>query len=129
MFEIDGLDHVAITVSDMERSRKWYQEVLGMENYFPGQWGGVPAMMFAGSGGLALFPARQDARKSDSPQGAITIKHIAFRVTGANFVAAQARLTELGISFEFQDHDISHSIYFDDPDDHQLELTTYELQP
>ena len=32
-----------------------------------------------------------------------------------------------GIEFEFQDHKISHSIYFYDPDRHELEITTYEL--
>ena len=31
------------------------------------------------------------------------------------------------ISTEFQDHGISHSIYFQDPDGHQLELTTYDV--
>ena len=40
-------------------------------------------------------------------------------------------LTELeaqGIAVTFQDHDISHAIYFYDPDGHQLEITTYELE-
>ena len=32
-----------------------------------------------------------------------------------------------GIAFEFQDHGVSHSIYFQDPDGLQLELTTYEV--
>lgn len=127
MFEIEGLDHIAITVTDMERSRKWYQDVLGMADQFPGQWGGVPTMMFAGGSGLALFPARQDARKSEIGRGTIAVQHIAFRVTRANFEAAQERLRELGIPFEFQDHEISRSIYFDDPDGYQLEMTTYEL--
>ena len=32
-----------------------------------------------------------------------------------------------GVEVQFSDHGISHSIYFDDPDGHQLELTTYEV--
>jgi hypothetical protein len=32
-----------------------------------------------------------------------------------------------GIAFEFQDHAVSQSIYFDDPDGLRLELTTYEV--
>ncbi len=31
MFELKHLDHVAITVRDMDRSRQWYMETLGME--------------------------------------------------------------------------------------------------
>ena len=37
-------------------------------------------------------------------------------------------LEKRGIKFEFQDHEIAHSIYFRDPDGHQLEITTYEVE-
>lgn len=40
---------------------------------------------------------------------------------------AQAALRERGIAFQFQDHEVSHSIYFSDPDGHRLEITTYEV--
>jgi len=53
--------------------------------------------------------------------------HLAFRADRKNFLAAQRELKERGIKFEFQDHEISHSIYFHDPDGHELEITTYEL--
>jgi catechol 2,3-dioxygenase-like lactoylglutathione lyase family enzyme len=54
--------------------------------------------------------------------------HLAFRADRKNFVVAQRELKERGITFEFQDHEISHSIYFRDPDGHELEITTYELK-
>jgi catechol-2,3-dioxygenase len=53
--------------------------------------------------------------------------HLAFRADLENFLAARRELKERGIKFEFQDHEISHSIYFRDPDGHQLEITTYEV--
>jgi hypothetical protein len=31
------------------------------------------------------------------------------------------------VGFEFQDHGIPHSIYFDDPDNRPLEITTYDV--
>ncbi len=32
MFELQHLDHVAITVKEMEASRQWYCDILGMEH-------------------------------------------------------------------------------------------------
>ncbi len=37
MAYIVGLHHAALTVSDLERSARWYQEVLGMEEVFSEQ--------------------------------------------------------------------------------------------
>jgi catechol 2,3-dioxygenase-like lactoylglutathione lyase family enzyme len=53
--------------------------------------------------------------------------HLAFRANRENFLTAQGELKKRGIKFEFQDHEIAHSIYFRDPDGHQLEITTYDV--
>jgi catechol-2,3-dioxygenase len=53
--------------------------------------------------------------------------HLAMRANRRNFLAAQKELKKRGIEFEFSDHQISHSIYFRNPDGHRLEITTYEL--
>ena len=53
--------------------------------------------------------------------------HLAFRASRANFQAAREELKDRGIRFEFEDHEIAHSIYFNDPDGHKLEITTYEI--
>jgi len=53
--------------------------------------------------------------------------HLAFRADRENFLGAQRELENRGIKFDFQDHEISHSIYFRDPDGHALEITTYEV--
>jgi catechol 2,3-dioxygenase-like lactoylglutathione lyase family enzyme len=34
-FKIEGLDHVAIRVKDMERSATWYEEVIGLRRLIP----------------------------------------------------------------------------------------------
>lgn len=53
--------------------------------------------------------------------------HLAFRATRADFLLAQEILQKRHIAFDFADHGISHSIYFRDPDNHEIEITTYEL--
>jgi catechol-2,3-dioxygenase len=57
----------------------------------------------------------------------VKLLHLAFRASRQGFLAAQAELKRRGIRFQFQDHEISHSIYFSDPDGHHLEVTTYDL--
>jgi catechol 2,3-dioxygenase-like lactoylglutathione lyase family enzyme len=124
--KLQHIDHIALTVRDVEQSTRWYCEVLGMEHRYPGLWGGVPALVFIGETGLALFPAKANPKPSPGSD-TIAMMHFAFRVDRAGFEAAQAHLQTLNIAFSYQDHDICHSIYFDDPDGHQLEITTYEL--
>lgn len=124
---IQHIDHIALTVRDVERSTRWYCEVLGLEHRYPGMWAGVPAMVFCGETGLALFPASTAEPQPPPGREAIAMQHFAFRADRAGFETAQAELHERGIAFVFQDHDISHSIYFHDPDGHQIEITTYDL--
>lgn len=91
-------------------------------------WGGVPVFVGKGTTALALFPARtENAVSAPSRSAAIRMLHLAFRATRRDFLAAETELRARGISFEFQDHEISHSIYFQDPDGHELEITTYDM--
>jgi catechol 2,3-dioxygenase-like lactoylglutathione lyase family enzyme len=125
--QLEGIDHVALGVRDVERSAKWYVEVLGFEWLHEGMWDGVPTFIGKGNTGLALFPAKPDAKSTLLSHRELRILHLAFRANHENFLAAQRELKARGIKFEFQDHEISHSIYFRDPDGHQLEITTYEM--
>ena len=85
-------------------------------------WNGVPTFIGKGNTGIALFPANQEPKTSAHRE--IRMLHLAFRADRENFLAAQRELDKRGIEFEFQDHEISHSIYFRDPDGHLLELAT-----
>lgn len=127
MFELEGIDHVALAVTDVERAASWYIEVLGFEHRHKGMWNGVPVFVGKGTTALALFAAREGASRPSSRPDHLGMLHLAFRASRAEFANAQRELNSRGIRFEFQDHEISQSIYFDDPDGHQLEITTYEM--
>lgn len=126
--QLEGIDHVAVGVRDVERSAKWYIEVLGFERLHEGVWGGVPTFVGKGNTGIALFPASPDAKSTPTSHRDVRMLHLAFRANRENFLAAERELQKHEIKFEFQDHEISHSIYFRDPDGHQLEITTYEVE-
>ena len=119
--KLDGLDHVAIAVADIERSARWYIDVLGFERQHPGMWGGTPVFVGNAHASVALFP------NSGNHHGTGTFRHFAFRTNGDDFEAAQRELKTRGIDFEFEDHEITHSIYFHDPEGHKIEVTTYDL--
>jgi catechol 2,3-dioxygenase-like lactoylglutathione lyase family enzyme len=123
---LEGIDHLAMGVRDVERSANWYIDILGFERLHEGMWNGVPTFIGKGNTGIALFPASHEAKSSANWE--IRMLHLAFRADRQNFLAAQRELEKRGIKFEFQDHEIAHSIYFRDPDDHQLEITTYEVK-
>ena len=125
MFELEGIDHVALAVKDVERSVQWYIDVLGFERRHEGMWGGVPAFVGKGSTALALFAMKRTA--ANAGDSGPRMLHLAFRATRAEFLHAQRDLAQRGISFQFQDHEISHSIYFRDLNGHELEITTWDV--
>lgn len=124
MMKLEQIDHVALRCASPEATKAWYMNTLGFEHVFPGQWSGVPIFLRLGSTSIALFP--QTSR--EQPSAHVRVSHLAFRAaTYGDFRSAQAELQARGVAFEFQDHELSHSIYFFDPDGFQLEITTYDL--
>ncbi len=127
MFEIDALDHVALSVRDIARSTQWYAEVLGLKHLHQDKWNGIPVFVGNSNAAIALFPAVEEVGSASANRAAVRALHFAFRTDRENFLQAQDELKKRRIAFEFQDHEISHSIYFRDPDGHKIEITTYEL--
>lgn len=126
--KLTRLDHVAITVKDVETSVEWYTKVLNLKRFEVPQWGGIPVFMVTDTNtGLAIFPSEIGnldpmaiGKLSHNP-------HIAFSVSNSSFDDAKLELKEKEIEYVFQDHVISHSIYFRDPDDYCIEITTYDI--
>ncbi|MET0730805.1 MAG: VOC family protein [Solirubrobacterales bacterium] len=121
----EGLDHVAITVSDMRRSHDFYGGVLGLERRHE-EWR-EPMFMLAGDTGLALFSAGSHPPGEGPAASEIRVMHVAFRVGREQFDRARAELPGAGIEPRFEDHGNVHSLYFPDPDGHVVELATYEV--
>ena len=127
MLHVQGLDHVALTVRDVPRSVAWYRDVLGLERRYEEVWGDFPAVVGAGTTSLALFPAPVPAPAPPPGRDVLSVRHIAFRVDREAFDRARGELEARGLAPTFQDHTAAHSLYFTDPDGHQLELTTYDV--
>lgn len=127
MFELEGIDHVAIAVRDVQRSVDWYQTTLGLVRRHAEAWGDYPAVVGAGTTAIALFPVEGQTPQGPPGRHVLAMRHVAFRTDAENFARAQRELAARGIPLEFQDHQIARSIYLRDPDGHQIEITTYQL--
>ena len=106
--------HVALRCASVEATKAWYESTLGFEHVFPGHGDGVPIILRLGSTLLTLFPEKAGEQPPTAPG---RVWHLALRAaTYEHFQSAQAELQSRGIAFQFRDHEISHSIYFTDPD-------------
>jgi catechol 2,3-dioxygenase-like lactoylglutathione lyase family enzyme len=89
MFQLEGIDHVALAVSDTERSAGWYIEVLGFERKHDDVWSGRPIFLAKGATGIALFHAHNGAPLVSSKSDHIGMTHFAFRASHEEFLSAQ----------------------------------------
>lgn len=126
-WRVEGIDHVALNVRNLEVSLAFYRQVLGLERLHEEAWGDRPAVIGAGTTALALFAADESEAGAEIRQGEAGMRHVAFRVDRASFEQAEGRLGDHGLEYTVSDHGIAWSIYFRDPDGYKLEITTYEV--
>ena len=113
---IRGLYEVAIRVRDLEKSERFYREVLGLEVGVRDQhrrW------LFLRAGGKAGMVVLQE------DEGAWPGQHFAFTVEEADIDDAAALLQKRGIAIQgpvYHEWMPAKSVYFADPDGHELEL-------
>jgi len=124
MIDVQRVDHVAVTVRDVERSEAFYQRI-GFEIVLK-----IPRATFlrTGDANFALFPANAEARdakaRGSMDREVVAIQHIAFRVAEGSLEGWRDQLEAAGIPTRGPiDHELNRSLYLEDPDGHQLELT------
>src|SRR5438477_12737568 len=117
MIKVEGLDHIAITSKDPEKSIAFYKDIFGLKPVY--EWPGEVTMLQAGETYLAI--AWWNKGKSWQELPAITIDHFAFRLNKKNFELAEEEIKRRGIPFDHtSDHGVSQSFYIRDPDHHLL---------
>jgi catechol 2,3-dioxygenase len=119
------LGHVNIYVRNVERSHKWYEDVLGLHTYEyrPG-WAAFMSADVEQSHEVALMQIGDDA--PGQHKGQVGLNHMAWMMeTLDDLKEAYLRLQEKGVKIErVVDHGISLGIYFRDPDGMVLRCPT-----
>jgi catechol-2,3-dioxygenase len=129
MIRLKEIGHVLLRVLDLERSKKFYSEVLGFHVLEEDPEHGGTFMALAGqSHAIDLFQAKDlDAAQRQTP-GVRGLGHIAFRVESeAALREAYVTLQQHGVEIlRSIDHVSQKSVYFHDPDGNTIEIY-YEL--
>lgn len=115
MFPIRGLYEVAIRVKDLSRSEAFYTETLGLEVGIRDE---QRKWLFLRAGKAGMVVLQED--KSDWP-----IQHFAFHIDEVDIDLAVTALLNRGVRIDgpvYHDWMPAKSIYFSDPDGHDLEL-------
>ena len=117
------LGRVHLTVANLDRQIKFYENVLGMQL----RWReGASAGLGTGEADLLRLTEVRGARR---PRGATGLYHFALRYPNRKALArATARLFALRYPNAPTDHTISESIYLDDPEGQTVELYILTLQ-
>lgn len=116
---VDGIDHAAIVVTDMDRAIGFYSGLLGLEIIRDGRPGGGDKKTFLGNKNSVFLAVTEDKRR---PSGG-PVNHIAFKV--GDVEAAAKRLKAAGITFiEEKTGPGGETIayHFLDPDGLELEI-------
>ena len=115
---LTGLNHLTLSGRELARSVAFYRDMLGLRLHARWDRG---AYLSAGDLWLCL------SRDAAAATGAGGYTHYAFSISQQDFPAFAARLRAAGVPEWQQNRSAGDSLYFLDPDGHQLEAHTGSL--
>ncbi|MGI9327435.1 MAG: VOC family protein [Pseudomonadales bacterium] len=121
--KIQSLGHVVLRVTDRKRAEDFYQGVLGMSVCARFDEQGMKMTFFS-------LGNHHDLAISEVPDSAAATKdgpgldHVAFCIGTElkQLREAKSHLESVGIPLQPIDHEVTKSLYFDDPDGNTIEL-------
>jgi glyoxylase I family protein len=127
MPDFPSLAHVAVTVSDLERSTRWYSALFGSEPVLDeDEEGGTfhHTVFLLGGGQLFGIHTHTEPGGGSFDERSVGLDHVAFALAGRGELQQWAdRLTELGVSHEgIRDAGYGSGVSFRDPDGIALEF-------
>ena len=124
MVEIKGVAHFSIPVSDVDRSIKFYTEVVGCKflSSLPNK-----SITFLDAGGICVLLIKRDAPIQKGAAEMSDGVHHAFMIDGDQYEAAKQSLKTKGVDIFFEEDRRGGTIdgprfYFRDPDGTPLEF-------
>lgn len=122
-----GIDHVAISVKDLDKSLEFYTKVLGLtvtkrEYSKPG----IEYFLDCGSSLVGLIQGKETDGAHPLKDEGIGGNHVSFRVTPREFDGVVEELKKQNVTITFlKKREKSWSVYFLDVDGNKLEITAW----
>ncbi|HEX2274093.1 MAG TPA: VOC family protein [Acidimicrobiales bacterium] len=127
---VKELGHIVLYVRDLERSRKFYGEVLGWKEV--ARLGSQGAMFSSGRTHHELLLLEVGSGATPIPPAPrVGMYHFGLKIgeTDEELREALQQLTAAGVTIHgTADHTVTHSLYIEDPDGNEIELYI-DVQP
>jgi catechol 2,3-dioxygenase len=122
--KVQSLGHVVLKVTDLQRSEDFYSGVLGLPVCARFDEQGMNMTFFTLGNHHDLAILQVDGEQSAAGDQAVGLHHVAFCIgTSLNdLVEAKTHLEAAGVATDPIDHEVTKSLYFDDPDGNNIEL-------
>jgi len=121
---VKGINHLTFSVSDLDKSIKFYQDVFDAKLQVKGR----STAYFDLNGMWLALCLEQDIPRNEISQ---SYTHVAFTIEDADFHNVYDELEKLGVNIltgRPRDERDKKSVYFTDPDGHKFEFHTGTLQ-
>jgi catechol 2,3-dioxygenase len=124
MMKINALGHVVLKVTDLERAEDFYNGLLGLPVCARFDQDGYEMTFFSLGNHHDFAIMKVDGGDNDQDEDRIGLHHVAFNIGTSldDLREAKTKLDNAGVSAEPIDHEVTQSLYLEDPDGNGIEL-------
>lgn len=130
MIKVLGIDHVAISVKDLDKALEFYTKVIGLsvtkrEYSKPG----IEYFLDCGNSLIGLIQGKAEEGMHLLADGGLGGNHVSFRVQTGEFDRIVGELKKQNVTITYlKKREKSWSVYFLDMDGNKLEITAWPLE-
>ena len=130
MIKIQGIDHVAFNVRDLDKTVKFYTDIIGLPitKREPSK-AGIEYFLDCGPSLIGIIQAKDLSINHPFAHEGLGANHFSFRIHSNDFVPMIEHLEKQGVRIEYaKKRPKSWSLYFYDIDGNKLEATAWPLE-
>ena len=122
--KIEALGHVVLKVTDLVRAEEFYNGILGLPACARFDQDGVKMTFFTLGNHHDFAIMEVNGGDDGQDENRVGLHHVAFNVgtTLDDLREAKTKLDSAGVSAEPIDHEVTKSLYLEDPDGNGIEL-------